>query len=164
MVPGVGGVYGSGPLRRYIVEVEGGLAESPQAFAAMVEQTLGDRRSWGRGGAMSFQRVSSGSVAFRVVLASPRTVDRYCAPLNSNGYTSCFMRGRSIVNLNRWQQGVPWYANDLVAYRQYVVNHEVGHALGRGHVTCPRRGAPAPVMQQQTLGMQGCALNAWPYP
>lgn len=164
VVPGAGPVYGSGPLQRYLVEVEQGLAEDPQAFAAAVERTLGDRRSWGRGGVMSFQRVSSGPVAFRVVLASPRTVDRYCAPLNTNSYTSCYMGGRSVLNQERWQRAVPWYATDLASYRIYMINHEVGHALGHGHQNCPQRGALAPVMQQQTLGMQGCTPNAWPYP
>jgi len=164
VVPGTGRVYGSGPLQRYLVEVEQGLAENPQDFASAVERTLGDRRSWGRGGVMSFQRVSSGPVAFRVVLASPRTVDRYCAPLNTNSYTSCYMGGRSVLNQQRWQSAVPWYAKDLANYRIYMINHEVGHALGHGHQNCPQRGARAPVMQQQTLGMQGCVRNPWPYP
>lgn len=164
VVPGTGRVFGSGPLRRYIVEVEQGLSEDPQEFAAAVERTLGDPRSWGRGGVQSFQRVSAGSVEFRVVLASPRTVDRYCAPLNTNSYTSCYMNGRSVLNEQRWQEAVPWYANDLASYRQYMVNHEVGHALGHGHQNCPAPGALAPVMQQQTLGMQGCRRNSWPYP
>ena len=164
VVPGTGRVYGTGPLTRYIVEIEGGLATTGPAFATMVERTLGDPRSWGHGGARSFQRVDSGSVAFRVALAAPRTVDRYCAPLNTNSYTSCYSRGRAMLNLDRWDRGVPWYADDLVTYRQYMINHEVGHALGKGHVSCPRRGALAPIMQQQTLGMQGCRRNAWPYP
>lgn len=164
VVPGTGRVYGSGPLQRYLVEVEQGLAENPQGFAAAVERTLGDPRSWGQGSVLSFQRVSSGPVAFRVLLASPRTVDRYCAPLNSNGYTSCYMNGRSVLNQQRWESAVPWYANDLTIYQQYMINHEVGHALGHGHQTCPAQGALAPVMQQQTLGMQGCRRNAWPYP
>jgi len=164
VVPGTGPIHGSGPLRRFIVEVEAGLAIDPETFAATVERTLGDRRSWGRHGVMSFQRVSSGPVAFRVVLASPHTVDRHCAPLRTNGYLSCYIGGRSVVNVDRWQKGVPWYAQDLDTYRQYVINHEVGHALGHGHQECPGEGALAPVMQQQSKGMQGCRPNAWPYP
>ena len=164
VVPGTGAVYGSGPLKRYLVEVEVGLGADHAAFAAFVERTLGDPRSWAHGGVLSVQRVDRGPVAFRVVLASPRTVDRYCAPLSTNSYTSCYSNGRALLNQARWETGVPWYADDLTTYRQYMINHEVGHALGHGHVNCPRRGALAPTMQQQTLGMQGCLRNAWPYP
>ncbi|MDN5717960.1 MAG: DUF3152 domain-containing protein, partial [Janibacter sp.] len=51
---------------------------------------------------------------------------------------------------------------DLQLYRHYLVNHEVGHGLGKGHERCPRKGSPAPVMVQQTLSLHGCTANPWP--
>ena len=38
-----------------------------------------------------------------------------------------------------------------------MVNHEVGHTFGHGHVGCPAGGEPAPVMMQQTEGVAPCA-------
>lgn len=159
--PGRSRVVGSGPVRRFVVEVEEGLPVAPSSFAAKVESVLFDRRSWIAGG-YALQRVSSGPVAFRVVLASPGTTDRLCAPLRTNGYFSCYMDGRAVLNHARWSGGAPPYAGDLASYRAYMVNHEVGHALGRGHRGCPGAGLPAPVMVQQTKGLFGCARNPWP--
>jgi predicted Zn-dependent protease len=45
-----------------------------------------------------------------------------------------------------------------------MVNHEVGHYLGLGHVGCPKKGAKAPVMMQQSISLGGCVPEAWPYP
>ena len=56
----------------------------------------------------------------------------------------------------------PTLHNVYELYAAVVVNHETGHWLGLGHASCPGRGRPAPVMQQQSIGMQGCTPNAWP--
>jgi hypothetical protein len=161
-VPGAGGVLGHGPLRRFTVDVEAGLDEDAAAFAAAVEGVLADARGWAPKLDISLQRVGSGPVAFRVTLASPDTTDRLCRPLRTGGIFSCFMRGRAVVNVARWWGGAEAYAGDVAAYRDYVVNHEVGHALGMGHRSCPGAGRPAPVMMQQTKGVGRCTPNGWP--
>ncbi|WP_137161308.1 DUF3152 domain-containing protein [Blastococcus sp. CCUG 61487] len=169
VVDGTGPVYGTGPLNRFVVEVEDGIGVDGQAFAAAVEATLGDPRSWGAGGRMSFQRVGAAEAAaaqyeFKVTLVSPGSMESYCPGVGTGGYTSCRYGERAVINLARWATAVPHYDGDVETYRHYVVNHEVGHALGQGHVSCPGPGQLAPVMVQQTLGLGGCTKNAWPYP
>jgi hypothetical protein len=164
VVSGSSKVLGRGPVRRFMVEVEGGLGVDRVAFAGVVERVLSDPRSWGGSGGVGFRRVSRGPASFRVTLASPRTTDGLCLPLQTNGSFSCYMAGRAVLNSLRWHEGADAYAGRLRAYRSYVVNHEVGHALGEGHVGCPAAGQKAPVMMQQTKGVAPCSANAWPHP
>jgi hypothetical protein len=169
VVDGTSAVYGTGPLHRFIVEVEDGIGVDGAQFAEAVEATLGDPRSWGSGGRMSFQRLGAAEAAagqfdFKVSLVSPGSMETYCPGVGTGGYTSCRYGDRAVINLARWATAVPDYEGDVATYRLYVVNHEVGHALGNGHADCPGAGQVAPVMQQQTLGLHGCAKNAWPYP
>ena len=169
VVDGTSAVQGTGPLQRFVVEVEDGIGVDGSQFAAAVEATLGDPRSWGAGGRLSFQRVGAAEAAagdydFRVSLVSPGSMETWCPGVGTGGYTSCRYGERAVINLARWETAVPDYAGDIATYRQYVVNHEVGHALGHGHERCGGAGQLAPVMEQQTLGLQGCVKNAWPYP
>ena len=69
-----------------------------------------------------------------------------------------------IINETRWRTGSPAFPGTLQDYRHMVVNHETGHWPGRPHAYCPGPGRPAPVMQQQSKGMQGCRVNPWPLP
>lgn len=165
VVPGSSAVLGTGgPVHTFDVEVEGGIGVDGAQFAAQVEKILGDARSWGAGGAMSFQRVSDGTADLHVSLVSPQHVEGYCPGYQTNGYTSCRYGDRVVINLARWSVGVDDYDGHLGEYREYVVNHEVGHFLGHQHVDCPAAGQKAPVMMQQTLDVGDCVINAWPYP
>jgi hypothetical protein len=169
VVDGSSGVMGTGPLQRFIVELEDGIDVDGPGFAEAVQTTLGDPRSWGNGGQMSFQRVgaaeaAAGTFDFKVTLVSPGHMETYCPGVGTGGYTSCRYADRAVINLARWTTAVPDYQGDITTYRLYVINHEVGHVLGHGHEQCPGAGQVAPVMQQQTLGLQGCVKNAWPFP
>jgi len=152
---------GSGPVMRYLVEVEAGIVIARLEFARRVHAILGHPRSWGGTGRVSFRRVSSGPVDFRVTLASPGRTDRLCAPYLTRGIYSCANGGRAVLNLMRWRQGASAYRH-LERYRRYLVNHEVGHLLSHGHTSCSAIGAPAPVMMQQTKGIAPCRANPWP--
>ncbi|MGK5443107.1 DUF3152 domain-containing protein [Micromonospora sp. URMC 105] len=155
-----------GALRRYRVAVEEGTGQDVDAFAATVDEVLADPRSWIASGELRVQRVSEADAAdFTVYLATPATSEAMCAEggLSTEGYTSCRLPGQVIINLARWMDAVPHYGAPLAVYRTYVVNHEVGHEFGEEHQACPGPGAPAPVMQQQTYGLDGCVANAWPY-
>lgn len=144
------------------VEVEQGVAAESASFAADVLATLNDPRSWGHGGTRTFAR-TAGAADVVVVLASPDTSAALCRPLVTYGRASCRQGTRAILTSYRWVVGAHSFP-DLAVYRQYVVNHEVGHVLGRRHEQCGGAGQLAPVMQQQTYGVAPCRPNGWPYP
>ncbi|MGA3523753.1 DUF3152 domain-containing protein [Melissospora conviva] len=162
-------VFGAvGKVLTYRVGVEDGAGVTEDDFAAAVDLVLGDEQSWPASGKLRLQRVPGDDkrAGFTVYLATAATSEQMCAEggLKTEGFTSCRLPGKVIINLSRWQEAVPDYGAPLWVYRTYVINHEVGHELGQGHQGCPGRGKPAPVMQQQTYGLQGCLPNAYPYP
>jgi hypothetical protein len=163
VVPGTDPGPGTGAVRTVRVEVEDGLLVDGPAFAATVMATLNDPRGWGADGSLSFAR-TDGDAELRVILASPTTVDDLCAPLDTGGEVSCGTNGRAVLNLRRWVLATQEYAADKAAYRQYLVNHEVGHLLGHRHERCPGPGQRAPLMQQQSYRAAPCTPNPWPFP
>ncbi|MGW7365778.1 DUF3152 domain-containing protein [Streptomyces sp. NPDC054841] len=168
-----GSPVGSGPLRRYRVEVENGIDVVPGASvsaaeaAAEIEQILAHPRSWAAHGRGSFQLVSAGAEAdFVIRIATPDTADELCLAegLNTGGQLNCETTDGVVVNLRRWVLGSPTFSGPPSEYRHLIINHEVGHEIGiRDHMGCPGTGEPAPVMMQQIKGLKGCVSNAWPY-
>jgi hypothetical protein len=157
---------GPGPARTVRVEVEAGLPIDAERFARFVMETLNDPRGWGADGSVSFAR-TDGEAEIRVLVASGATVDTLCAPLATNGRWSCGRYGHAALNADRWVSGAQRFLDaggDLTEYRRYLVNHEVGHLLGVQHTGCPGAGQVAPIMVQQSLGLQGCRPNGWPHP
>ena len=161
-----------GPVRRFRVAVEKGSNEDVTAFGAQVQSILGDKRSWIGAGSFRLQMVTGADKSdFTVYLATRDTAGQMCLRGGTNirvggvPYTSCRAPGKAIINLDRWRRSAPTYVAakiDLATYRQYVVNHEVGHEFGHRHEGCPKAGGPAPVMVQQTLTLRGCVPYAWP--
>ncbi|MEU4249194.1 DUF3152 domain-containing protein [Amycolatopsis sp. NPDC026612] len=196
VVPGSGPKVGNGKLYTYTVEVEDGIDPASyagdDAFATAVQGTLSDPKSWTWDGKVAFQRVDASfpNPSFRVSLTTPETTHRADAcGFQIKFEASCYRKslGRVLINLARWVRGAKAYGADMTGYRQYAINHEVGHALGNQHVGCPGAGQPAPVMMQQSFGVNDdyvsmlndipggdhgkvakdgrvCTTNSWPNP
>ena len=164
--PGSGEVAGrSGRLMRYRIAVETDISGvEPVAFGHEVDKILGDPKGWTAGGEWRLRHVGPDEDAdFTIYLATPGSRDMLCGG-SPDGYTSCRNGSMVVLNVARWANAVPGYGAPLGVYRQYMVTHETGHRLGHGHELCPGAGRPAPVMQQQTLGLHGCVPNPWPFP
>ena len=152
-----------GRIVPYAVQIEQGIPIDARDFAVQVHTTLIDPRGWQGVDHVAFMEVASAAAAAIIVtLATPRTTDQLCAPLDTGGWLDCFSRGRAVINSDRWFLGSASYGSDIANYRHEVVNHEVGHGLGHDHLYCPGPGQLAPVMQQQTISLQGCRPNPWP--
>lgn len=145
----------------YSVQTRGRITTSLKKFKKLAQATFDDPRGW-RAGGIKFRRVAKGG-SFTLVLAEASKVPGF-HPICSAQW-SCRVGRYVVINQTRWKHASPaWNANggSLRGYRHMVVNHETGHWLGLGHRHCPRAGAPAPVMQQQSKGLQGCKFNAFP--
>src|SRR5690606_4441986 len=146
----------------YRVEVEKGLPYKPADFSKVAHAKLTDERGWEPIEDIAFRRTESSDFDFRLVLASPKTTDKLCAPLDTDGKVSCRNGDNVVLNAKRWAFGVPAFKGKLDAYRGYLTNHEVGHWLGHGHADCGGADEPAPIMMQQTKGVAECRPNPWP--
>jgi hypothetical protein len=127
-------------------------------FAWTVWGVLSSPNGWGQAG-VNF--CPFGEPQFDIILATPDTVDELCAPLNTGGKVSCANRKEVVINFKRWKDGDSSWSS-LEDYRRYVVNHEVGHALGMLHrKECTKDGI-APLMMQQSQRNLRCKPNSYP--
>jgi len=160
-VPGTSAATGA-QIVRFRVEIEDGLAIGRNCFGYAVTSILIDEKGWSADGSVGFERVDDESYDFRLILASPDTTNALCYPAATGSKYSCRNQDKVVLNLVRWESGVDDFGGDLDTYRRYLVNHEVGHLLGKGHRSCPGRDRPAPVMMQQSKGVAECLPNGWP--
>jgi Protein of unknown function (DUF3152) len=197
IVPGVEPQVGQGTTKvfNYTVEVEDGIDTTSyggdEGFATLVSQTLANPKSWTHNPQFGFRRVDAsvpGNPDFRVSLTSPMTLREGCGyeiPIETSCYNPAYgpdAQRRVFINEARWVRGAVPFQGDVGSYRQYLINHEVGHAIGyQRHEPCDDNGGLAPVMMQQTFSTADndatrfdpdtvkpdgkvCKANPWPYP
>ncbi len=147
----------------YRLKIEGGMRADKKAIARTVRSVLLDPRGWQSVDHVRFVQATGRQQAkITIMVASPKTTDRLCYPAKTESRWSCFNQGNAVLNYRRWLKAVPQFKGNVTGYRQYLVNHEVGHGLGHTHRTCPAKGDPAPVMQEQSMGLHGCTAWFWP--
>lgn len=133
------------------------------AFRAKLASVYADSRGWGVGGQITFSPVASGC-NFTAWLTAADLVPSFSSTICDNIW-SCRVGNNVIINFDRWTGASPaWNSagGALDEYRSMVINHETGHWLGFRHRYCGGPGQTAPVMQQQSISLQGCSFNAWP--
>lgn len=146
----------------YCTAVKGVSSSYLGSLESKLQSVFADKRGWSVGGQILFRKVDSGC-NFTVWLSAANLMSTFGAICDSSW--SCAVSPNVILNFDRWQgASFAWNqkGGSLDDYRSMVINHETGHWLGFGHAYCAGAGQKAPVMQQQSISLQGCAFNSWP--
>ena len=146
----------------YGIRIEPSLGLDPLCIKNLLFLILNNDLGWKNVANKSFQLTSAEDSDYIYIFASPDKTDELCAPIETNSIYSCRNENSIVLNFFRWQEGAVDFKNDMETYRIYLINHETGHILGWGHVGCPKEGAVAPVMMQQSKGTDGCVPYGWP--
>ena len=146
----------------YGIKIEPSLGLDPLCIKNLMFLILNNDLGWTNVVEKSFQLTSVEDSDYVYIFASPEKTDELCAPIETNSIYSCRNEKNIVLNFFRWQEGAVDFNNDMETYRIYLINHETGHILGWGHVGCPKEGAVAPVMMQQSKGTDGCVPYGWP--
>ena len=146
----------------YGIRIEPSLGLDPLCIKNLLFLILNNDLGWTNVAEKSFQLTSAEESDYVYIFASPNKTDELCAPIETNSIYSCRNENNIVLNFLRGQEGAVDFKNDMETYRIYLINHETGHILGWGHVGCPKEGAVAPVMMQQSKGTDGCIPYGWP--
>lgn len=101
-----------------------------------------------------FTKVSNDEIKSRFPALDGLSVTKYF----DDQYSEIYM------NQGNWELPPKNFTGNHVTYLQYLVQHEIGHALGYSHVD-PKSNPlyHCPVMYQQSKGTHLCRPNPWSF-
>lgn len=146
----------------YALKIQSEINLDPICMKNLLFLILNNEKGWTNITGKGFQLTSVEDSDFVFIFATPEKTDELCYPLETNGIYSCRNESEIIINNFRWKEGAVDFGKDIETYRLYLINHETGHLLGWPHKECPKEGAIAPVMMQQSKGTNGCLPYGWP--
>jgi len=135
---------------------------------AFIQETFADKKGWRSLGHVCVAAppgTEMDEIGFEIRLCDDKFMDSKFPHVHLEGLSVCDMGAtpkQIYLRRSNWDSVPPASGyKTLAAYRQYLVNHETGHAIElRDHEDCKGSGLPAPVMMQQTKGTGEC----YPYP
>lgn len=125
-----------------------------------IMRVLNDERGWNKFGyKFTLTQVMPD---FIITIARNSKIKEVC---NFDGLSCADLTAKMIyLNYENWKYGCIKSKLSLDDYRTYMICHEVGHIIGKDHISllvCSR-GEKCPVMVQQTKGIGKCKANCWP--
>ena len=155
---------GHEPTQYTYCVAEKGDVGSLDDFSNAVYRILNDERGWPRAGA-TFVQGAEGNCDFNIVLSEAQYMTTFSSGCSTE--YSCRVGENVIINDDRWNGGTDaWLSagGNMARYRVMVINHEVGHRLGHtdNETPCAGAGQSAPLMQEQSMHLDGCANNEYP--
>jgi len=142
----------------YHISIEDGLNKSLSHFTNIIVKILSDKRTWDR---YTFvNTLSSDKATIHITLNKPKTIENIC---NFKGLSCTDMNNHNIyINANRWFYGAPKSKLNLKNYREYLINHEIFHAMNGTHNKCQDYEI-CPISHQYTLGIpKHSRTTSWP--
>lgn len=153
-------------IAKYIMRVRYAVSTSPEykewlsRFTRCIDKTLNDVDSWD--GITFVHDEENPDITIRLSSSSEIMDERTNKEVETDIYGNptelsvTFYTERPVkvlINANNYINGVPISKLGKKEYRKYVINHEVGHALGYGHLPCDESTRICPVMYQMTKGV-----------
>lgn len=150
--------------------VDPGVKFSSKKFYDIVFKVLNDPEGWKSIDKIDFKFVEPSILEKMPVknkipirLSSNNTIVKECGFSELEKLSCCNMNTKEVwLNYYRWINGAKPSKLSLNHYRSYMINHEVGHALGRLHAKCPCDNCSAPIMMQHTVSIGKCSPNHKP--
>jgi predicted metalloprotease len=128
----------------------------------LIADTLNDHRSWNH----EFKQTLDQTQSFVNMYKYTRQKIKEKFP-ELVGLSVCeYLKTPRMIyfDIQNWNSPPKNFTGDRKTYRQYLINHEMGHALGHMHSTLEniKKEDFCPVMYQQTKGTNQCQANQWP--